>query len=420
VQLRGEVAGRDPGTGAGGQDRDIALTGGDVEDVVTRPDARSLDQHRAAGRDDLAGHGGVVAERPPGAVLGLEGTIRVVGAGVATDLGGRVDRTRGGCETRWMSSGTRDATGGRTRTVTDAVQVIVPRDVPLGGLRAMTVRRTLPSRERAFVGAWCFVDHYGPDDVHGPHGTGGMDVAPHPHTGLQTVSWLFAGEVEHRDSAGVHAMVRPGELNLMTAGRGIAHSEVSTAETRTLHGVQLWVVLPEADAATHPDFQHHVPELLTLDGATARVFVGSLAGVRSPVRTATPLLGVQLDLDPDAVLVDTGSVVLEGVPLARGELGVSDVGPAVLELRAGGDGPARMVLLGGTSFDEPIVMWWNFIGRSHEEIAEYREEWEKIAQDADGARFGVVPGYVGEVDRIPAPALPNVRLRPRTRSGARL
>lgn len=331
-----------------------------------------------------------------------------------------------------MSSGTRSATGGQARTVTHDVQVIAPRDVPLGGLRAMTVRRTLPARERAFVGAWCFVDHYGPDDVRGPNGTGGMDVAPHPHTGLQTVSWLFEGEVEHRDSAGVRAMVRPGELNLMTAGRGIAHSEVSTAQTRTLHGVQLWVVLPEADAAAQRDFQHHEPGVIVLEGATARVFIGALAGVQSPVRTATPLLGAQLDLDPGAglqlavdqafehaVLVDQGSVTLDGAPLARGELGVRDTGHPTLDLRAGQDGPARVLLLGGAPFEEPIVMWWNFIGRSHEEIAQYRQEWEDGATGGDAGRFGVVPGYVGGVERIPAPPLPGVRLRPRTRTGVR-
>lgn len=115
------------------------------------------------------------------------------------------------------------------------VQIITSREVPLGGPRAMPVRRTLPQRARSLVGAWCFADHYGPDDV---AATGGMDVAPHPHTGLQTVSWLFAGEIEHRDSLGKHAFVRPGELNLMTGGHGIAHSEVSTPATTVLHGVQ--------------------------------------------------------------------------------------------------------------------------------------------------------------------------------------
>jgi redox-sensitive bicupin YhaK (pirin superfamily) len=303
-----------------------------------------------------------------------------------------------------------------------AVQVVSAREVPLGGLRAMTVRRTLPSRERAFVGAWCFADHYGPDDV---VATGGMDVAPHPHAGLATVSWLFAGEVEHRDSAGVHAMVRPGELNLMTAGAGIAHSEVSTPQTAVLHGVQLWVVLPEADADGARDFQHHVPEPVLLPGVDLRVFIGLLAGSVSPVRTATPLLGAEVALDAGAVwdapvepgfehgvLIDSGVVDLDGQRLQRGDLGVVDAGASRLSLVNRGDVPARLLLLGGEPFDEPVVMWWNFIGRSHDEIARQREQWE-----AGAARFGAVPGYAGAVERIPAPALPNVRLRPRTRRG---
>jgi redox-sensitive bicupin YhaK (pirin superfamily) len=131
------------------------------------------------------------------------------------------------------------------------LEILEPRAVPLGGPRAMDVRRTLPQRRRSLIGAWCFLDHYGPDDV---AATGGMVVPPHPHTGLQTVSWLFAGEIEHRDSAGSHAMVRPGELNLMTAGRGIQHSEVSTRETTVLHGAQLWVALPDANRHTTPFF----------------------------------------------------------------------------------------------------------------------------------------------------------------------
>ena len=124
----------------------------------------------------------------------------------------------------------------------DAIEVLKPRDVPLGGPRGIHVRRTLPQRRRSLVGAWCFADHYGPHDVRSSRG---MDVAPHPHTGLQTASWLFSGEVEHRDSARGTRLVRPGELNLMTAGAGICHSEVSTANTTLLHGVQLWIALPD-------------------------------------------------------------------------------------------------------------------------------------------------------------------------------
>ena len=163
------------------------------------------------------------------------------------------------------------------------VQVVTSREVPLGGPRAMTVRRTLPQRARSLVGAWCFADHYGPDDV---ADTGGMDVPPHPHTGLQTVSWLFTGEIEHRDSSGAHAMVRPGELNLMTGGHGVAHSEVSTPAPRMLHGVQLWVALPDAARHRPGTSTHHVPAPVALDGAAARVLARH-AGRPRPRRCAT-------------------------------------------------------------------------------------------------------------------------------------
>ncbi|RSS67485.1 bifunctional pirin family protein/GNAT family N-acetyltransferase [Streptomyces sp. WAC06614] len=156
------------------------------------------------------------------------------------------------------------------------VEVLTARDVPLGGPRAMTVRRTLPQRARTLIGAWCFADHYGPDRV---ADSGGMDVAPHPHTGLQTVSWLFSGEIEHRDSLGTHAFVRPGEINLMTGGHGISHTEVSTPGTTVLHGVQLWVALPDAHRHAPRAFQHHAPEPLRVDGAELRVFLGTLAGL---------------------------------------------------------------------------------------------------------------------------------------------
>jgi hypothetical protein len=307
---------------------------------------------------------------------------------------------------------------------------MTPREVPLGGLRAMTVRRTLPQRHRSLIGAWCFLDHYGPDPV---AETGGMSVAPHPHTGLQTVSWLFTGEIEHRDSAGHHAMVRPGEVNLMTAGRGISHSEVSTPGTEVLHGAQLWVALPASDRQTAPGFAHHVPTPVTGPGWTARVFLGSLLGDTSPVPTYTPLLGAELLLEPRAVvvldvapgfehgvLVDTGSVEVSGRGVGRDELAYVPPGTDRLELRAG-DGPVRLLLLGGEPFGEAIVMWWNFVGRTHEEIVAFRREWQDqitvdgaVAADgqdlADG-RFGIVVG--DHLPPIPAPALPNARLKER-------
>jgi quercetin 2,3-dioxygenase len=293
-------------------------------------------------------------------------------------------------------------------------EVLHPREVPLGGPRALRVQRTLPQRQRSLIGAWCFIDHYGPV-------TARMDVPPHPHTGLQTVSWLFSGEVEHRDSAGVHALVRAGELNLMTAGAGICHSEVSVDPGAVLHGVQLWVALPDSDRDAARGFAHYVPDPISLPGAVARVFLGELAGSRSPVHTFTPLLGAQIDLDPNAqlqldvdpafehgVLCDEGSVAMSGTTLAVADLGYQGPGSAALHLHNVGDGPARVVLLGGAPFTEELLMWWNFVGRNHDEIVDYRQLWE----DAD-ARFGAVDGYQGAVTRLPAPPLPTTRLRPR-------
>ncbi|MBC7267876.1 MAG: pirin family protein, partial [Streptomyces sp.] len=227
-----------------------------------------------------------------------------------------------------------------------AVQVLTARKVPLGGPRAMTVRRTLPQRARTLIGAWCFADHYGPDDV---SSTGGMDVAPHPHTGLQTVSWLFSGEIEHRDSLGSHAFVRPGELNLMTGGHGISHTEVSTPRTTLLHGVQLWVALPDEHRHAPRDFQHYAPAPVPLDGGAARVFLGTLAGDTSPVPTFTPLLGAELSVDPGAtmrleadphfehgLLVDTGDIHFDGTALAPAEMGYAAPGRTTLTVTNAG------------------------------------------------------------------------------------
>ncbi|MFW6600474.1 pirin family protein [Propionibacteriaceae bacterium Y2011] len=319
---------------------------------------------------------------------------------------------------------------------TEPVQVLVPREVPLGGLRAMSVRRTLPSRDRSLIGAWCFADHYGPDEV---SVTGGMSVAPHPHTGLATVSWLFTGTVEHRDSAGNHAMVRPGELNLMTAGAGISHSEVSTADTTVLHGVQLWVVSPEHTRHGERRFDHHVPEPVTGDGWTARVFLGSLLGSTSPVATDTPLLGAEITLDPDTelvadvpadfelgFLVDHGTVTAAGQRLVAGELGYLAPGNERISLHSGdsgqdGNAGARLIMLGGPPFGESIVMWWNFIGRDHDEIVRYREEWQAQLRDADGVVADsqlMAPGPYGipvgdHLPPIPAPPMPGGRLKHR-------
>jgi quercetin 2,3-dioxygenase len=310
------------------------------------------------------------------------------------------------------------------------VEILVPRQVPLGGPRAMDVRRTLPQRQRSLIGAWCFLDHYGPDRV---GDSGGMHVPRHPHTGLQTVSWLFTGEIEHRDSAGFHAAVRPGEVNLMTAGRGISHSEFSTPDTHVLHGAQLWVALPERARHMEPTFEHYRPEALTGEGWTMRVFLGSLAGSTSPVTTHTALLGAEIILEPGTqlvldtepsfehgLLVDTGTLVLDGLSVTKDHLAFLPVGRRSLTLAAGSD-QLRVLLIGGEPLGEQIVMWWNFVGRSHEEVVGYRAQWQAEigAEDRpdiasggpEGPRFGTFPA--GEPAPLPAPALPNARLRPR-------
>jgi len=316
------------------------------------------------------------------------------------------------------------------------VELVEPRAVPLGGPRGMTVRRTLPSRGRSMIGAFCFVDHYGPDDV---AATGGMDVAPHPHTGLQTVTWLFEGRVLHRDALGSVQEIAPGQLNLMTAGGGICHSEESTpgmfADGGTLHGVQLWTALPSGVRDGGRSFEH-VADLPTFtvhdadDGGpagTCRVVLGSLGGVTSPARTFSPLVAAQLDLEPGAVvrldvdasfehgvLLDAGNLACEGTRVEPAWLAYVAPGRTTLELRAG-DAPVRAVLVGGEPFGEQILMWWNFVGRSHDEVVEARRLWQDaVAGGAEGvARFGRVAGYPGPP--LPAPELPQVRLRPRGR-----
>ncbi len=310
------------------------------------------------------------------------------------------------------------------------IEVLEPRLVPLGGPRAMSVYRTLPQRGRSLIGAWCFVDHYGPDQV---SRTGGMTVPRHPHTGLATVSWLFSGQIDHLDSGGTAARVRPGELNLMIAGRGITHQELSTPDTDVLHGVQLWYALPEETRFGSNHFAHYAPEPVTLAGATARVFLGDLFGASSPVVTHTPeLLGAELVIAPDetvsitvrpdfeyGVLAEDAPVSVNGADTAHRSLAYIPTGSNTLTLTAGPQ-ETRVILLGGVPLNEPIVMWWNFIGRTHEEIVEFRRRYQaelgfEPASPEDAGKptlFGSFPP--GQPSPLPAPELPGVKLRPRT------
>ncbi|GAA3004361.1 pirin family protein [Streptomyces lactacystinicus] len=304
---------------------------------------------------------------------------------------------------------------GREASAGPVKDLLTARQFPLGG--SAVVRRLLPNLGRRMVGAWCFVDHYGPDDIADEPG---MRVPPHPHMGLQTVSWLHQGEVLHRDSLGSLRAVRPYELGLMTSGRAISHSEESPRpHARYLHGAQLWVALPEAGRNIAPAFEHH-PDLpvVTGRGLRATVILGTLDTATSPGTTHTPLVGadlaladgadLRLPLVPDfeyAVLAMSGRVDVDGVPVEPGSMLYLGCGRPDLPLRAHGD--AAVLLLGGEPFGERIVMWWNFIGRSTEEIARARADW------TTGDRFGEVHGYDGE--RLPAPELPAVPLKARGR-----
>ena len=320
----------------------------------------------------------------------------------------------------------REATGGGLGTVAaePVRDLLIGREVQIGP-RNTLVTRTLPHRDRRLVGAWCFLDHYGPEDI---TGTPGMRVPPHPHTGLQTVSWLVDGHVLHRDTLGSEQLIRPGQLNLMTAGRGIAHSEESARGTPPiLHGVQLWVALPHQDRMVEPDFAH-LPELPVISGGTlgsggqVTVIMGELAGAVSPARTYTPLLGAEVRLNPGgavtlplrpdfehAALCLSGTVTVDEVALGPGPLLYLGCGRSELTLRDAGESevPGRVLLLGGEPFEEQIIMWWNFVGRSHDEIVEMRADWE-------GQRFGAVRGYDGEP--LPAPPMPTTPLKPRPRT----
>ncbi|GIF00869.1 pirin family protein [Paractinoplanes rishiriensis] len=307
---------------------------------------------------------------------------------------------------------------GTVAQVAEPDHVLLPgHDVPLG--RYTVVRRLLPHRRRRMIGAWCFVDHFGPDDV---TGRPGMQVPPHPHTGLQTVTWLVDGVIEHRDSLGSHQTIEPGQLNLMTSGHGISHSEFTPTEhPAIMHGLQLWVALADDSRHGPARFEHHdTLPALDLDAATVTVVVGELGAARSPAHVHSALLGAEVRyvgavhhrLPVDAafehgVLVMSGAATVAGMDLAPGSL--LYLGPGRTEIPVAVPGPARLFLLGGVPFEEPLVMWWNFVGRSHEEIVAARDDW------MSGRRFGAVADCAA--DRLPAPEMPTVRLKARDRHG---
>ena len=266
------------------------------------------------------------------------------------------------------------------------------------------VRRALPRRGRRTVGAWCFADHMGPADV---TERSGLDIGAHPHIGLQTVTWLVEGQVLHRDSLGTEQVIAPGQLNLMTAGHGVSHSEEATGHYRgALEGIQLWIAQPAHTRDGAPDFEHHaeLPQL-ELDRAVVTVLVGELAGESSPARRDTPLVGADLALRSGTTTLPLRPDWEYAVVVLRGALGLHDrlVEPGRLaylgqgrdELVLDAAEPTRAVLLGGEPLAEQLVMWWNFVGRSREEITAAYDSWQQ--QDD---RFGRVRS---SLPRIPAP-----------------
>ena len=304
--------------------------------------------------------------------------------------------------------------------------LIEPRSVKLTTRTGIEVRRTLPHRDLKMIGAWCFVDHFGPTEQ-----TDGMVVAAHPHTGLQTVTWLIEGAIEHRDSIGSVQQIKPGQLNLMTAGRGISHSEISLSSsqvpgTETLHAVQLWVALPKVAIDAAPEFEHqaNLPRFTIADGpagsiATATVLAGEFMGHVAQTKTFSPLMGVEIRVKAGATIeIPLNPAFEHGFMLAEGQIRVNDTdipvsgleyletGPNFAILTAGAQ-DSIILLLGGQPFGEKILMWWNFIGRTHEDIAKARQEWNSQTDP----RFPSFPDSIGGY--IPAPDLPNVSLQPR-------
>jgi redox-sensitive bicupin YhaK (pirin superfamily) len=290
--------------------------------------------------------------------------------------------------------------------VSDDVEIIESREAQVAGLR---VRRALPTKGRRAVGAWCFVDHIGPLSLSADRS---VDVAPHPHVGLQTVTWLFSGEFLHRDSLGSEQLIRSGQLNLMTSGHGVAHSEENPGlRSGELHGMQLWVAQPSSTRDGGAGFEHFA-EMPKSESAnlTASVLVGSFGGATSPARRDSDHVGVELDFhggpaivacDPSheyALVVAHGEVLVDGAAVRPGALAYLGAGRD--ECRFESRGPSRAMLIGGVPFDERLFMWWNFVARTQDEISDAWRAWA-----TGDERFSRVASPFARIEVSPPPWL---------------
>jgi len=292
----------------------------------------------------------------------------------------------------------------------DAIEtIIVPRARDIG---AFEVRRVLPSARRQMVGPFIFFDQMGPAEFADGQG---MDVRPHPHIGLATVTYLFEGAVYHRDSLGTAMEILPGAVNWMIAGRGITHSERTAPERRRagerVSGIQTWVALPEADEETEPGFEHVEKERLPLidgEGKAVRVILGALYGKRAPVKTFSEMFYADAVLDEGAKLPLPRDQEERGVYIVEGEIeieGECHEAGRMIVLRPGADvtvaalGPSRVVLLGGETLSGPRYIWWNFVATSRDKIEAAKQAWAE--GDWDNGRFRLPPS--DDQEYIPLP-----------------
>lgn len=283
------------------------------------------------------------------------------------------------------------------------LEKILTREAKIGA--DLTIRRALPNKERRMIGAWCFLDHFGPLNLK----SGGLNIAPHPHMGLQTFTWTLHGEILHRDSLGSKQVIHPGQVNLMNSGRGISHSEESLPDTM-LHGVQLWIALPDSVRFMEPNFNHYssVPYVLQ-DYLFIHILAGEFLGEQSPAKVYSPLMGAEIYAQEDTESVLTlnpkfeygilpliGEIDVEGEVIDLSTLLYLGCGRKNLNIKL--KKGARILIIGGEPFTEEVLIWWNFVARTDLELAQAVLDWN------NHTRFGEVKGYKG--DSLVAPQMP--------------